>query len=71
MSLTIKKADPIKNKPDDHHLGFGTHFTDHMFNMDYAPRKGVAYPAHRTLWTDRHGSGHDGPALRDRGYLKG
>jgi branched-chain amino acid aminotransferase len=44
MSLTIKKADPIKNKPDDHHLGFGTHFTDHMFNMDYAPEKGWHTP---------------------------
>lgn len=44
MSLTIKKADPLKNKPDDHHLGFGTHFTDHMFNMDYAPEKGWHTP---------------------------
>lgn len=44
MSLTIKKADSLKNKPDDHHLGFGTHFTDHMFNMDYAPEKGWHTP---------------------------
>ncbi|MGA8280917.1 MAG: branched chain amino acid aminotransferase, partial [Desulfobacterales bacterium] len=44
MSLTIKKTDRLKAKPDEHHLGFGSHFTDHMFNMDYDPDKGWHNP---------------------------
>ncbi|MDJ0665659.1 MAG: branched-chain amino acid aminotransferase [Desulfobacterales bacterium] len=40
MDITITKAASLKPKPDDHHLGFGTHFTDHMFNMDYNPDLG-------------------------------
>ncbi|MFZ0243146.1 MAG: branched-chain amino acid aminotransferase [Desulfobacterales bacterium] len=40
MPLTIKKADKLKPKPDEQHLGFGSHFTDHMFNMDYDPDQG-------------------------------
>ena len=35
MQLTITKSDTLKPKPDDSSLGFGTIFTDHMFNMDY------------------------------------
>lgn len=44
MQLTITKADPLKTKPDDSKLGFGTIFTDHMFNMDYAPQNGWHNP---------------------------
>jgi branched-chain amino acid aminotransferase len=44
MSLTIKKSDQLKAKPDEHNLGFGSHFTDHMFNMDYDPDKGWHNP---------------------------
>ncbi len=35
MQVTITKSDTLKPKPDDSSLGFGTIFTDHMFNMDY------------------------------------
>jgi branched-chain amino acid aminotransferase len=35
MQLSITKAEQLKTKPEDTKLGFGTLFTDHMFNMDY------------------------------------
>ncbi|MFZ0134176.1 MAG: branched-chain amino acid aminotransferase [Desulfobacterales bacterium] len=44
MPLTIKKADKLKTKPDEQHLGFGSHFTDHMLNMDYDPDHGWHNP---------------------------
>ncbi|MCP4371112.1 MAG: branched-chain amino acid aminotransferase [Deltaproteobacteria bacterium] len=44
MQLTITKADHLKPKPDESSLGFGTIFTDHMFNMDYSPEKGWYNP---------------------------
>ena len=44
MQLTITKADQLKAKPDDNKLGFGSFFTDHMFNMDYTPDKGWTNP---------------------------
>ncbi len=44
MDITIKKADTLKNHPNDSELGFGTYFTDHMFNMDYNPEKGWHNP---------------------------
>ncbi len=40
MQLTVTRRDQLKSKPDENKLGFGTLFTDHMFNMDYAPDKG-------------------------------
>ncbi len=40
MDIAISKAASLKPKPDDHNLGFGTLFTDHMFNMDYNPDMG-------------------------------
>lgn len=40
MKLTIKKCDHPKPKPDQSKLGFGTIFTDYMFNMDYNPDQG-------------------------------
>ncbi len=44
MQLAITKTDQLKTKPDDSKLGFGTIFTDHMFNMDYHPEKGWHNP---------------------------
>ena len=39
MQLSVTKAEKLKTKPDDSKLGFGTIFTDHMFNMDYTLEK--------------------------------
>jgi branched-chain amino acid aminotransferase len=44
VEITIRKTDQLKAHPDDSSLGFGTHFTDHMFNMDYSPEKGWHNP---------------------------
>jgi len=44
MKSTITKTDQLKAKPDDTKLGFGTIFTDYMFNMDYNPRDGWHNP---------------------------
>ena len=44
MQLSITKADQLKTKPDDTKLGFGSIFTDHMFNMDYNPQEGWHNP---------------------------
>ncbi len=44
MQLTITKTDQLQNKPDQSKLGFGTLFTDYMFNMDYDTEKGWHSP---------------------------
>ncbi len=44
MQVTITKAEQLKAKPDENKLGFGTIFTDHMFNMDYSVEKGWYNP---------------------------
>ncbi|MBW2683985.1 MAG: branched-chain amino acid aminotransferase [Deltaproteobacteria bacterium] len=44
MKITINKAEKLKTHPEDSGLGFGTFFTDHMFNMDYNPEKGWHNP---------------------------
>ncbi len=44
MEIQIKKTDQPKPKPDESKLGFGTHFTDHMFNMDYTSDLGWHNP---------------------------
>jgi branched-chain amino acid aminotransferase len=44
MQISITKADQRKPKPDENKLGFGTIFTDHMFNMDYSVEKGWHNP---------------------------
>ncbi|WP_319522808.1 branched-chain amino acid aminotransferase [uncultured Desulfosarcina sp.] len=44
MQISITKADQLKPKPDENKLGFGTIFTDHMFNMDYSVEKGWHNP---------------------------
>ena len=44
MHITTTKAEQLKTKPDESKLGFGTIFTDHMFNMDYSVEKGWHNP---------------------------
>ncbi len=44
MELAITITAKLKSKPDDANLGFGTIFTDYMFNMDHAPDKGWHSP---------------------------
>ncbi|MFH2065808.1 MAG: branched-chain amino acid aminotransferase [Pseudomonadota bacterium] len=44
VKLSITKTDRLKARPKDTELGFGTVFTDHMFNMDYNPDKGWHNP---------------------------
>jgi branched-chain amino acid aminotransferase len=44
MQVTITNAERLKAKPDENKLGFGTIFTDHMFNMDYSVEKGWYHP---------------------------
>jgi branched-chain amino acid aminotransferase len=44
MQLTRTTRTQLKDKPDENKLGFGTIFTDHMFNMDYNPEKGWHNP---------------------------
>lgn len=44
MQLTVNIADQLKPRPDESKLGFGTLFTDHMFNMDYDPEQGWHNP---------------------------
>ncbi|MCR5833562.1 MAG: branched-chain amino acid aminotransferase [Selenomonadaceae bacterium] len=38
--IKIVKATTLKEKPDVSKIGFGTHFTDHMFVMDYDKENG-------------------------------
>jgi branched-chain amino acid aminotransferase len=40
MEATLKKRTKLKPKPDQTQLGFGTHFTDYMLNMDYSSEQG-------------------------------
>ncbi len=44
MELTISKTKNLKARPDDDKLGFGSIFSDYMFNMDYNPEKGWFNP---------------------------
>ena len=44
MQLTITQSEILKPKPDEANLGFGTLFTDHMFNMDYSNATGWHNP---------------------------
>jgi len=41
LDIKITKAETLKEKPDESHLGFGKIFTDHMFVMNYD--KGVGW----------------------------
>ncbi|MBE6677493.1 MAG: branched-chain amino acid aminotransferase [Ruminococcaceae bacterium] len=40
MNITITRTTTPKVKPDQNKLGFGKHFTDHMFLMDYNKEQG-------------------------------
>lgn len=44
MEIKITEKEQKGTRPDDSSLGFGTLFTDHMFNMDYSPEKGWHNP---------------------------
>ncbi|MBT8366072.1 MAG: aminotransferase class IV, partial [Deltaproteobacteria bacterium] len=44
MDITVTRNETLKSKPDDSKLGFGTLFSDHMFNMDYNQQKGWHNP---------------------------
>lgn len=44
MEITFEKAATLKDHPEDSALGFGTYFTDYMFNMDYNREKGWHNP---------------------------
>ncbi len=44
MALSIRKTAAPKPKVDESRLGFGIHFTDHLFQMDYAPDRGWHNP---------------------------
>ena len=44
MKITVTHAEKLKPKPDQNNLGFGTIFTDYMFNMDYSPDRGWHAP---------------------------
>lgn len=44
MEIRIETAKEKRTKPDDDKLGFGSIFTDHMFNMDYSREKGWHAP---------------------------
>lgn len=39
MKISFRKAETLKEHPDQSSLGFGTKFTDYMFNMDYNPEQ--------------------------------
>jgi len=42
--IIVVKKDVAGTMPPEEHLGFGEHFTDHMFTMDYDPKKGWHNP---------------------------
>ena len=44
MEITITRNADLKSKPADDSLGFGTLFTDYMFNMDYDLQNGWHNP---------------------------
>jgi branched-chain amino acid aminotransferase len=44
VDISFKKTDTLKDHPEDSTLGFGTVFTDYMFNMDYTPEAGWHNP---------------------------
>lgn len=44
MDISFIKAEKLQDHPDDSALGFGTCFTDYMFNMDYDPENGWHNP---------------------------
>ena len=35
LEIKVTQTTTPKAKPDENNLGFGTHYTDHLFRMDY------------------------------------
>ena len=44
MQIARTLSTQLKPKHDEADLGFGIHFTDHMFNMDYSVQQGWHNP---------------------------
>ena len=44
LDIKVTKTTAPKAKPDEKHLGFGNHYTDHMFIMDYTEDRGWHSP---------------------------
>ena len=44
LEIKVTKTTTPKEKPDQNNLGFGTHYTDHMFRMDYTEGQGWHSP---------------------------
>ena len=42
LNIRIEKTTSPRVRPDYSKLGFGKHFTDHMFLMNYSPEKRLA-----------------------------
>ena len=40
LEIKVTKTTTPKAKPDENNLGFGTHYTDHMFRMEYTEGQG-------------------------------
>ena len=40
LEIKVTQTTTPKAKPDENNLGFGTHYTDHMFRMDYTEGQG-------------------------------
>ncbi|CAK8719190.1 MAG: branched-chain amino acid aminotransferase [Candidatus Electronema aureum] len=40
LEITLRKTETLKAKPDWNNLGFGRHFTDHMFVMSWNSKEG-------------------------------
>ena len=44
LEIKVTKTTTPKAKPDENNLGFGTHYTDHMFRMEYTEGQGWHSP---------------------------
>lgn len=63
LDIKVTKTTAPKAKPDEKHLGFGNHYTDHMFIMDYTEGRGWHSPAHRAVPFPGAGPGRAGVSL--------
>ena len=44
LDIKVTRTQTPKEKPDQNKLGFGNHYTDHMFVMDYTEGQGWHSP---------------------------
>lgn len=55
LEIKVTQTTTPKAKPDENNLGFGTHYTDHMFRMDYTEGQGwhsaASSPTSPFRWT--------------------